>query len=329
MVRRVARRVLAPAAALCALVLGGCGGKQSALDPESGPARDIATLFWWMTAVAAVVFVGAVGIIGLAWLMRSRRDAPVFAGREFGMVLTFGMGIPFVSVVALFLIGNFLVLPHTDAPAAATTRLTIDVVGRQWFWEVRYPGTGVVTANEIHIPVRTRVNVVATTGDVIHSFWVPRLNRKIDMIPGRRNRVLLYADKPGAYRGQCAEFCGAQHAHMSLMVYADPPDRYRAWLAANARPAAQQAGAGQQVFSRQCAACHAIRGTTARGQVGPDLTHVARRRTIGALVLPNTTRALSAWIHDPQRFKPGNHMPALGLTPAQLRAVTAYLRSLR
>jgi cytochrome c oxidase subunit II len=335
-VRRVARRALAPAAALCALALalGGCGGTQSALDPQSPPARDISTLFWWMTAAAAVVFAGALGFIVLAWLTRRRRGAPLFEGREFGMVLAFGMGIPLVAVVALFVIGNFVVLPSTDAPAAATTRLTVQVIGRQWFWEVRYPGTGVVTANEIHIPARTRVNVIATTADVIHSFWVPQLNRKIDMIPGRRNRVLIYAPRPGRYRGQCAEFCGPQHAHMALTVYADEPADYRAWLARNERtaatPATPQQQAGRRVFEQQqCASCHAIRGTPARGAVGPDLTHLGERRTLAALVLRNTPRELAAWIRDPQRFKPGNHMPALDLDAQQLRDVVAYLRSLR
>jgi cytochrome c oxidase subunit 2 len=329
-VREVPRHRLASMAGLCALALGGCGGQQSALDPRSGPARDISTLFWWMAAAAAIVFGGAVGLLALAWLRRRREDRTPL---ELPLVLTFGVGIPLVAVVALFVIGNFVVLPQTDAPAAATTRLTIQVIGRQWFWEVRYPGTGVVTANEIHIPARTRVDVIATTADVIHSFWVPQLNRKIDMIPGRRNRVLLYADRPGRYRGQCAEFCGPQHAHMALTVYADTPADYRAWLARNQRgaaaPSTAEQQAGREVFDQQCASCHAIRGTPARGAVGPDLTHLAERRTLAALVLPNTPQALAAWIRDPQRFKPGNHMPALGLSAAQLRAVTAYLRGLR
>src|SRR5204862_5925651 len=160
--------------------------------------------------------------------------------------------IPITVNVAVFVASNFVVLKQTEAPAAGTTRMTIDVIGHQWWWEVRYPGTQAVTANEIHIPVGTRVNVVATTADVIHSFWVPELNRKIDMIPGRSNRVLLYADKPGRYRGQCAEFCGLQHAHMSMYVFADPPDRFRAWLAAQAKPQTSPATAsaqrGQQLF---------------------------------------------------------------------------------
>jgi cytochrome c oxidase subunit 2 len=324
-------------AALCACVLGGCGGEQSALDPHSGPARDIATLWWWMLAVATLVFAGAVALLMLAWLRRRREGAPVVgerAGFDVGMVVLFGMGVPAVALIALFVVANFVVMPSTQAPAADRSQLTIDVVGAQWFWSVRYPQSGAVTANEIHIPVRTRVVVVATTADVIHSFWVPQLNRKIDMIPGRRNRVLLYADRAGRYRGQCAEFCGLQHAHMSMAVVAESPQRFRAWLAEQARPARTPTSAlaqrGEKLFAaNQCASCHAIRGTSAAGQVGPDLTHVSRRATIAALTLPNTRRELAAWIRDPQSIKPGNRMPTLGLSRGDAEAVAAYLEELR
>ena len=325
------------AVATASAAAGGCGGEQSALEPRSGPARDIATLWWWMLAVAAVVFAGALGLILLAWLRRSRRGAPVVGEREgfdLGMVVLCGMGVPAVALVALFIVGNFVVLPQTEAPAAARTRLTIEVVGAQWFWQVRYPDDHVVTANEIHIPARTPVNVVATTADVIHSFWVPQLNRKIDMVPGRRNRVLLYADRPGRYRGQCAEFCGLQHSHMSMYVIAESPARFRAWLAQQARPAAAPASTiarrGERVFmDHQCGSCHTISGTPAAGTVGPDLTHVGRRETLAALTLPNTRRDLAAWIRDPQYFKPGNRMPALDLDRSEVDAVAAYLEGLR
>jgi cytochrome c oxidase subunit II len=246
------------------------------------------------------------------------------------MVVTFGIAIPLVVLVSLFVVANFVVLPQTDAPAASTTPLTIRVVGKQWFWEVRYPSNGAVTANEIHIPVRTRVNVIATTADVIHSFWVPELNRKIDMIPGRENRVLLYADRPGRFRGQCAEYCGTQHAHMSLYVFADPPARFRAWLAAQARPAAPTGQPGARVFATsQCASCHTIRGTPARGTVGPDLTHVGSRTTLASLTIPNTRAELDRWLTNPQLVKPGNRMPTLSLTPGDRQALVAYLESLR
>jgi cytochrome c oxidase subunit 2 len=323
-----------PSILLLALALAGCGSNgQSALNPHSEPARHITTLWWWMLVVASIVFLGAVFLIGFAWLRRNRRDLPVVGESDefnLGMVTLFGIGIPFVVLIALFVVANFVVMPGTDAPAAASTKMTIEVVGKQWFWEVRYPGRTAVTANEIHIPVGTNVDVVATTADVVHSFWVPELNRKIDMIPGRRNRVLLYADRPGRYRGQCAEYCGPQHAHMSLYVYADPPDRFRAWLDRESAPAARSGVPGERVFmDNQCASCHAIRGTQARGTVGPDLTHVASRSTLAALTIPNHRAQLEAWIRDPQHIKPGNRMPDLGLGDADFRAVADYLETLR
>jgi cytochrome c oxidase subunit 2 len=212
--------------------------------------------------------------------------------------------------------------------------MTVRITGHQWFWEVSYPGTGAVTANEIHIPARTRVQVVARTADVIHSFWVPQLNRKIDMVPGRTNRVLLYADRPGVYRGQCAEFCGLQHAHMAMKVFAQSPTRFHAWLANMEQPAAPPETAeqrrGRQLFlSNACAGCHTIRGTPAAGEIGPDLTHVASRTTLAAATIPNNAHALERWISDPQRVKPGNKMPALDLTQADFKAIRNYLHHLR
>jgi cytochrome c oxidase subunit II len=177
------------------------------------------------------------------------------------------------------------------------------------------------------------VNVVARTGDVIHSFWVPQLNRKIDMVPGHTNRVLLEADAPGRFRGQCAEFCGAQHAHMAMYVFADPPDRFRAWLrgqaAARRSPSTPEQRRGERVFlDEACASCHTIRGTAARGRIGPDLTHLQSRSTIAALTLPNRPPEVERWIRDPQHVKPGNRMPALGLPDRDFDALLAYLESL-
>ena len=322
-----------------AMAAAGCGGTQSTLDPKSRASDDIATLWWWMLLIACVVFAGALGLIGIAWLRRRRPGLPVAEGEggeklDLGLVVLFGICIPITVNIAVFVVANFFVLKQTEAPAATTTPMTIQVIGRQWFWEVRYPGTGAVTANEIHIPARTRVNVVATTGDVIHSFWVPQLNRKIDMIPGRRNRILLESDKPGRYRGQCAEFCGIEHARMAMYVYVDEPAAFRRWLrgvAAPARPVtAGPARAGATAFTRdQCASCHTIRGTSARGQVGPDLTHVGSRASIGALTLPNTATALRDWLADPQHPKHGNRMPDLGLSAADIRSLVAYLQELK
>jgi cytochrome c oxidase subunit 2 len=317
----------------CAALAAGCGGDQSALEPASPATRDITTLWWWMLVVACVVFSGAVGMLGLAWLRRRRKGMPLIGGgggaRSLALVVLFGIGIPITVNVTLFVVANFVVLDRTEAPAATRAPMTIEVVGRQWFWEVRYPGTGAVAANEIHIPVRTKVTVVAVTNDVIHSFWVPRLNRKIDMIPGRRNRVELYADKPGRYRGQCAEFCGVQHAHMAMYLYADEPDRFTAWLRAQAAPARADP-AGLDTFTRDgCASCHTIRGTKAAGDVGPDLTHVGSRATLAALTIPNDEAALADWLRDPQHVKPGNRMPDLGLSEGDVRTLVTFLEGLK
>ncbi|HWF54351.1 MAG TPA: c-type cytochrome, partial [Solirubrobacteraceae bacterium] len=250
------------------------------------------------------------------------------------MVLTFGVAVPFVALVALFAVSDVYLVRQTSPPSPRSTAMTIDVIGHQWWWEVRYPGIDAIAANEIHIPARTRVNVVATTADVIHSFWVPALGRKVDMIPGRENRILLYASSPGTYRGQCSQFCGLQHAHMAMTVVAQPRAQYRAWRQNMASPAVSAttpaARAGEQVFmSSQCASCHTIAGTAAQGQIGPNLTHLASRRTLAALTIPNTPRWLAAWIENPQAIKPGARMPDLGLPRRQVQELVAYLDGLR
>jgi cytochrome c oxidase subunit II len=319
-----------------AALLAGCGGEQSTLNPQSEQSRQISTLWWWMLVVAGIVFLGAVGMLLLAWLRR-RPGLPFVGERErisTGLVVVFGFAVPVVVLVALFIVANLEVTKTTSAPAEASTRMTIKVIGHQWFWEVRYPGTTAYTANEIHIPTDTRVNLVGTTEDVIHSFWVPELNRKIDLVPGHANRILLYTNEPGVYRGQCAEFCGLQHAHMAFGVFAEPPGRFRAWLANEAKPARRPttpaAVAGEQAFmSSQCASCHTLRGTRAQGSVGPDLTHFGARTSIASYTLVNTPANLAKWIRDPQHVKPGNRMPALNLTPAQIDELTSYLEGLK
>jgi cytochrome c oxidase subunit 2 len=207
------------------------------------------------------------------------------------------------------------------------------VIGHQWFWEIRYPGSDAVTANELHIPLRTRVNVVGTTADVIHSIWVPELNRKTDVIPGRTNRMLLYADRPGTYPGQCGEFCGLQHAHMELLVIAQPRAQFEQWLrgeSAPARPTGTNAELGEATFTSEgCDDCHQIRGTSAKGQVGPDLTHLASRATLAGGTIPNDRTSLTDWIRDPQKVKPGNKMPELQLSPGAIAALVAYLEALK
>ena len=317
--------------------LGGCGGRQSILAPASRQSHEIDVLWWWMLGAAAIVFLGALALLGLAYVRRATRGLPWLGERESaaeGLVLMFGIAIPVVALVALFGVSDVYLVGETSPPPARTTRLTVDVIGHQWWWEVRYPAAGVVTANEIHIPVRTRVDVIATTADVIHSFWVPELNRKIDMIPGHANRILLDADRTGQFRGQCSQFCGLQHANMSFAVDVQTSAAYRAWLTAEQRPgtapAAQVAQAGRQVFmSSQCASCHTIAGTPARATVGPDLTHLGSRARLAAEEIRNTPRELAAWIRNPQAIKPGDRMPDLGLPPRQVDEVVAYLESLR
>jgi cytochrome c oxidase subunit 2 len=321
---------------VAAVGLAGCS-RQSILTTRSKPAHDIALLWWWMLGAAFVVFFGAVALLFMAWLRRKTPGLPIVGEREGlaqAMVILFGVGIPLVALVVLFAVADVYLVGQTAPPDPKSTSMTIDVIGHQWWWEVRYPGTSVVTANEIHIPVDTRVNVVATTADVIHSFWVPALNRKIDMIPGRRNRVLLEADRIGRYRGQCAQFCGLEHAHMALWVSAETPARYHAWLANQERPArtptTPQAIAGaHQFMNDQCASCHTISGTPARALIGPNLTHVASRKTLAGAEIPNTPHWLAAWIRNPQAIKPGDHMPDLGLARRQIAELVVYLDSLK
>jgi cytochrome c oxidase subunit 2 len=317
--------------AVGAVLLAGCGGGQNVLRPESPQQDRIADLFWIMFAGAAI----GLAVVG-AFLLLGRLH-PLCRGRDeagSAIVVALGVAVPIVLLSALFWYSDLRTIAATAAPAAGSGQLEVVVTGRQWFWEVAYPGTAAVTANEIHIPVRTRVELVAKSADVVHSFWVPRLNRKIDMVPGHPNRILLYASRPGVYRGRCSEFCGLQHANMQLFVIAEPPDDFRRWLARVSQPAAEPVGAaasrGRQIFlTGACAGCHTIRGTDAAGKLGPDLTHLGSRRTLAAGTLPNTTGDLAAWVVDPHQAKPGNLMPRLSLPRDEFDDLLAYLETLR
>ena len=316
------------------LLLAGCGGHEDALAPESPQEHTISRLFWVVTAASAVGFGVIAILLFLGWWRRNKETLPGGGGERAatGVVIGLGVALPVVLLVALFVWSDLFALDSLAAPAKGSTALTIDVTGKQFWWEVRYEGSKAVTANEIHIPVRTRVRIVARTADVIHSFWVPRLNRKIDMIPGQTNTLLLQADKPGIYPGHCAEFCGLQHAHMVVQVIAEPRADFDRWLAHEARPesTAASAGTGRQLFSREaCADCHQIRGTDAHGVVGPDLTHFASRLTLGAGRAPNTAPNLREWLRDPQHMKPGNKMPNLQLSDTDWNALQRYVESLR
>ncbi|HSJ64210.1 MAG TPA: cytochrome c oxidase subunit II [Gemmatimonadaceae bacterium] len=263
-------------------------------------------------------------------------DAPQRDGGVLKLVLAGGAVFPAVVLVGLF-VYVMVVLAEVDRPAPADA-LTIEVTGRQFWWEVHYYDAAgrrlLETANEIHIPVGEEVRVRLRSPDVIHSFWVPRLAGKLDMIPGRTNEFAISADSSGVYRGQCAEYCGVQHAKMAMLLVAQAPDEFAAWMeaqAADAVPAADPLAArGEAVFlASACAACHAVRGTPATGDLGPDLTHVASRRTLAALAIPNTRGHMGGWLVNPQAIKPGAHMPAVPMTREEFDAVLAYMMSLR
>jgi cytochrome c oxidase subunit 2 len=227
------------------------------------------------------------------------------------------------------------------ARAQGKTAFTVRVIGHQWWWEFQYAGVSpdraFVTANELHIPVGKPVRLELETGDVIHSFWVPALSGKMDTIAGQRNVTWIQADEPGLYRGQCTEYCGLQHAHMALLVVAEPEAQFDAWWQHQldgpsfpvAEPALDAALQGQATFMRYCAACHTVRGTPAGGRVGPDLSHIAERQTIAAGALPNTIGDLSGWIADPQHIKPGNYMPMLTLSGEDLTHLRSFLTALK
>ena len=310
----------------------------SVLDPRGPGAARVAWLWWVMLAIALVVVAVVVVMLAVAVRRRQRgsqttdpaRAPPARWGEPF--IVVAGFVVPAAILTAVFVI-TLKVMAEIEHPERLAD-LEITVTGHMWWWEARYPN-GAVTANEIHIPVGRRVRFAVTSADVIHSFWVPQLQVKADMIPGKLNNLWIQADEPGRYRGQCAEFCGLQHAQMIFFVVADPPDAFNRWMANEARPAPEPADPsaerGREVFLNQtCAGCHAIRGTPASSvRVGPDLTHLASRETLGAGVLPMTRAALAAWIINPQVDKPGAVMPPTDLTAAELEALLDYLESLR
>lgn len=304
------------------------GSGQSVLTPHSGPAHSITTLWWVMFGVSCVGLALIGTLLLLGWIRRNRAALP-FGGTERAatrLVIGLGIATPLVLLTALFVWSNVFVIRRTSAPAPSSTQLTVHVVGHQWYWSIGYGNRRDTTANELHIPVRTRVDVIGTSADVIHSLWVPELNRKIDLIPGRTSRVLLDADRVGTYPGQCAEFCGVQHAHMELIVIAQPRAEFERWLRGEKRPASSWL----PLFAdKGCANCHTIRGTPADGTAGPDLTHVASRATLAAATIPNDRAHLRGWLSDPQGVKPGTKMPNLPLSENDLERLVTYLESLK
>jgi cytochrome c oxidase subunit 2 len=303
----------------------------------SGPlANPVVALTWGLLVISIAVVVIVTGLVVAGVFARRMKttDAARVAVRPSGDGLRWlwiGMSVSTVALV-VSLVWTVAVLAQINTPGAASP-LTIRVTGLQWWWRAVYqpdrPGERFETANELHIPVGVPVRIELLGGDVIHSFWVPQLNGKTDTIPGRMNVMWLQADRPGRYAGQCTEYCGLQHAKMSAVVIAEPMADFRAWQAGQLKAATGQSGEGRALFEGRCAKCHAVRGTSATGALGPDLTHLMSRGAIAAGAAPNTLGALEGWVANPQGIKPGALMPASYLTGPQLQSVAAYLETLR
>ncbi len=329
-------------AAPALLVLpAGCAGVQTSLGGQGVEGDSFIKLFEIFLAVTGIIYLAVIAFL-LAGLFRRRGAAPsptpgpdaqhpVLRRALIGWTGFIVLGLTGLAL-ASFLEDRTLARPGQQHP------FTVEVTANQWWWDVKYQSADVShtlrTANELHLPVGMPVKVVLKSNDVIHSFWVPNLAGKQDLIPGRTNDVLLEPTKVGLYRGQCAEFCGLQHTNMAFDVTVESPAAFQAWWSAqlaSAKPAGgAQAMAGQQIVtSGACAVCHAIAGTNASAQVAPDLTHVASRRSIAAGTLPMSQANLASWVGDPQGHKPGSNMPRIPLSRAQLDAVATYLASLK
>ena len=311
--------------------LSACGGPQSALVPAGRDAAQIADLFNLMTAAVLVIWVAVVAIA--VYAIRVRESHSARAANL--LVIGGGVAAPIIALGALIMYGMPILPTVLEVPADG--RLSIHVTGKQWWWRVEYrtPAGLIEAANELRLPVGERVELQLLSPDVIHSFWVPSLAGKMDMIPGRVTRLALEPTRTGVFRGTCAEYCGASHALMAFSVVVMEPKDFETWLETQARPAdvpteALAARGSASFIANGCTACHTIRGTTARARVGPDLTHVGSRLRIGAETLPNEPEALVRWIGDTDRVKPGVHMPAFrALGSDELSSLAAYLRSLR
>ena len=321
---------LAPLVTLLAGVAG-CHSdhNQSMLYPAGTAAAHIASVWWFLFFVCTAIFLTVVLLTAVAiWGPRSRSPQVSPLGNRF--IIFSGVIIPGVVLIALLVVS----VRSQVALGMPKTELTIRVTGHMWWWEVEYPDLGIVSANEIHIPVDQPVRIELISTDVIHSLWVPNLQGKMDLLPDKVNVTWLHATEAGVFRGQCAEFCGVQHAWMGLEVIAMPPESFTQWTQARRSPRVAELSSSQQhgldvFFKVACHNCHGIEGTAAVGVRGPNLTHLASRRTIGAGILENNHGNLSGWVANPQTVKPGNLMPRTHINSADLRSLVEYLETLK
>ena len=309
-------------------------------DSQAGPADAIRRLSFFALTITGLIFVVVFSLlvyVATKYRDRSPNDdgepAQVYGSRQLELAWTV---VPILIVLVLFF-ATFRVIQTIQGAEAPQNAIQITAIGHQYWWEFRYPGLGVVTANELHIPVSDKAHPAPSfirllSADTDHSFWVPQLAGKTDLIPNRINSMWIEPHATGMYLGQCSMFCGEQHANMLLRVYVDSPDEFEKWVAAQKQPAiaAEGAAAGRAVFERNsCVNCHTIAGTIADGRFGPDLTHLMSRATLGAGVLPNTPENLKAWVADPQKIKPGCLMPDMQLSQKDLDGLVAYLETLK
>jgi len=332
-----------PALLALPAVLPGCTGIQSVLRDDGAESARIGELFGIFLVVTLLFYAAVLAFLVAAWWRRRpREDSPDPKAPERDRPLSRAL-LVWTGAVVLALAGLTLASYLTDRASARDVprgerMLTIEIVANQWWWDIRYrfpdSSRDVRTANELHLPAGVPAMIQLKSNDVIHSFWVPNLAGKQDLIPGRISDIALVPRRIGVFRGQCAEYCGIQHAHMALDVTVESEADFRRWLALQRRPAPAPATPLQQaghdyVTTRECSVCHAIAGTPASGQVGPDLTHLRSRRSIAAGTYPMTRGHLYAWIADPQSAKPGSNMPVVGLDAAELHAIVAYLETLK
>jgi cytochrome c oxidase subunit II len=302
--------------------------------PASTSAHAIFQLSVFVVAIAAAIFavVGGLLVYAVVKFRRRRHDdgrepAQIYGSTRIELAWTV---IPVLVVLVLFLASARVIFSVQDAPRPRDA-LEVTVIGHQYWWEFRYPGLDVVTANELHLPVGERASLTLLSADTDHSFWVPRLGGKTDLIPNHPNQMWIEPSEAGLYLGQCAQYCGVQHGKMLLRVYVQSRADFDAWIRDQAAPArADQVSDGRRIFEQtSCINCHAVAGTPAGGRFGPDLTHLMSRETIGGGIVRNTPENLRRWIRRPDELKRGSLMPAMGLSDAQLDAITSYLTSLR